>query len=75
MADQGEMTYFLGMEMKQKNEEVFICQKKQAKEILKKSRMDECKSVDTPMCLKEKLSKEDEAEKVNETFSRSLVVA
>lgn len=35
--------------------------------------MDECKRVDTPMCQKEKLSKEDEAEPVDETFYRSLV--
>lgn len=73
MTDLGEMAYFLGMEVKQKNGGVFICQRKYAKEILKKFKMDECKSVDTPMCQKEKLSKEDESERVNETFYRSLV--
>ncbi|RDX69388.1 Copia protein, partial [Mucuna pruriens] len=35
--------------------------------------MDECKSIDTPMCQKEKLSKKDEAKPVDETFYRSLV--
>ena len=39
----GEMAYFLGMEIKQKNGEVLIFQKKYAKKILKKLRMDECK--------------------------------
>ena len=73
MTDLGEMTYFLGMEIKQKEEEVFISQKKYAKEILKKFRMDDCKSVDTPMSQKEKLTKEDEANKVDETLYRSLV--
>ena len=73
MTDLWEMAYFLGMEIKQKNGEVFIYQKKYAKEILKKIRMDECKSVYTLMCQKEKLSKEDEAEKVDETLYRSLV--
>ena len=73
MMDLGEMTYFLGMEIKQKNGEVFICQKKYAKEIMKKFRMDECKSVYARMCQKEKLSKEDEIEKVDETLYRSLV--
>ena len=62
MTDLGEMAYFLGMKIKQKNREVFICQKKYAKEILKKFRIDECKSIYTPMCQKDKLSKEDEAE-------------
>ena len=52
---------------------MFICQKKYAKEILKKLRMDGCKRVYTPMCQKDKLSKEDEAEKVDETLYRSLV--
>ena len=46
---------------------------KDAKETLKKFRMDECKSVYTSMCQKEKLSKEDEAEKVDAIIYRSLV--
>lgn len=40
---------------------------------MKKFRLDERKSTDTPMCQNEKLSKEDEAQKVDETFYRSLV--
>jgi hypothetical protein len=36
MTDLGLMTYFLGMEITQKKNEIFICQKKYAKEILKK---------------------------------------
>lgn len=72
MTNLGEMTYFLGMEINQKNEGMFICQTKYAKEILKKFKMDEYKSVDTPMCQKEKLSKEDETKKVDETFYKSL---
>ena len=35
--------------------------------------MDECKIVYILMCRKEKLSKEDEAKKVDETLYRSLV--
>ncbi|WVZ11324.1 hypothetical protein V8G54_015854 [Vigna mungo] len=73
MTDLGEMAYFLGMEINQKNGEVFIYQKKYIKELLKKFKMDECKSVDTPMCQKEKLSKKDEVEPVDQTFYRSLV--
>lgn len=36
----GLMTYFFGMEIKQSKSEVFICQKKYAKEILKKFQME-----------------------------------
>ncbi|XP_015170784.1 uncharacterized mitochondrial protein AtMg00240-like [Solanum tuberosum] len=35
--------------------------------------MENCKETATPMCLKEKLSKNDEAENVDETLYRSLV--
>ena len=36
MTDLGLMTYFLGMEIKQNKNEIFICQKKYANEISKK---------------------------------------
>lgn len=61
------------MEIKQSQDEVFICQKKYAREILKKFHMEDCKSVSTPMNQKEKLSKEDETEKVDEAYFRGLI--
>ncbi|KAL4025974.1 hypothetical protein IC575_014380 [Cucumis melo] len=73
MTDLGLMSYFLGIEIKQGQGEVFICQKKYAKEILKKFKMDECKAVSTPMNQKEKLCKEDGADKVDEGYFRSLI--
>ena len=73
MTDLGLMTYFLGMEIKQSQDEVFVCQKKYAKEILKKFHMEDCKSMSTPMNQKEKLSKEDGTEKVDEAHFRSLI--
>ena len=59
MTDLGLMSYFLGMEIKQGQDEVFIYQKKYAKEILKKFNMEDCKEMNTPMNKKEKLSKND----------------
>ncbi|XP_015165495.1 uncharacterized mitochondrial protein AtMg00810-like [Solanum tuberosum] len=73
MTDLGLMTYFLGMEIKPSKSEVFICQKKYAKEILKKFQMEECKSMSKPMNQKEKLCKEDGADKVDEGYYRSLI--
>ena len=64
---------FHGMEIKQSQNEVFICQKKYAKEILKKFHMEECKATNTPMNQKEKLSKEDGTDKVDEGYFRSLI--
>ncbi|RVX02654.1 Retrovirus-related Pol polyprotein from transposon TNT 1-94 [Vitis vinifera] len=71
--DLGEMSYFLGMEVHQKQNEIFICQQKYAKEILKKFKMEECKSTSTPMNQKEKFCKEDGAEKVDEGLYRSMI--
>ncbi|CAJ2662166.1 unnamed protein product [Trifolium pratense] len=73
MSDLGEMSYFLGMEVEQKNGDIFICQRKYAKDMLKKFNMENCKSMSTPMCPKEKLCKDDEAEQVDETLYRSLI--
>ncbi|KAI6695879.1 hypothetical protein NL676_023589 [Syzygium grande] len=45
MTDLGEMSYFLGIEVRQTHNEVFICQKKYLKEILKRFNIEECKSI------------------------------
>ncbi|RDX88992.1 Copia protein, partial [Mucuna pruriens] len=71
MTDLGLMNYFLGMKINQKKNDIFICQKKYAKEILKKFQLDECKIMNTPMNQKEKFSKEDGADKVDEVHFRS----
>ncbi|XP_038904259.1 uncharacterized mitochondrial protein AtMg00810-like [Benincasa hispida] len=73
MTDLGFMSYFLGMEIKQGQDEVFICQKKYVKEILKKFQIDECKVARTPINQKEKLCKEDGVVKVDEGYFRSLI--
>ena len=73
MTDIGMMSFFLGMEIQQKQNEVFICQQKYAKEVLKKFNMEGCKSTATPMNQKEKFCKEDGAEKVDEELYRSLI--
>ena len=73
MTDLGLMSYFLGIEIKQNQDEVFLSQRKYAKEILKKFLMENCKTVNTPMNQKEKLIKDDGSDKVNESEFRSLI--
>ncbi|KAL5768035.1 hypothetical protein ACOSP7_014615 [Xanthoceras sorbifolium] len=73
MKDLGLMTFFLGMEIKQNEYEVFICQKKYAKEILKKFKLEECKEMSTLMNSNEKLCKEDRTEKIDQAYFRSLI--
>lgn len=66
MTDLGLMSYFLGLEIKQSDDEVFIFQRKYAKEILKKFQMKEYKAISTPMNQREKFTKEDGVDKVDE---------
>lgn len=73
MTDLGEMAFFLGMEVNQIPGEIFICQKKYVREILKRFRMEECKSIATPMNQKEKLSRSDGSALADNAFYRSLV--
>ena len=61
------------MEIKQVENEVFVCQKKYAKEIFKKFQMEECKAMSTCMNQKEKLSKDDGFDNVDESHYRSLI--
>lgn len=51
------------MTNQKKQDEVLSCQKKYAKEIIKKFKLEECNEMTTPMNSKEKLRKEDETEK------------
>jgi uncharacterized cupredoxin-like copper-binding protein len=73
MTDLGKMTFFLGMQVQQKQNEIFVCQQKYAKEVLRKFNMEECKPATTPMNQKEKFCKEDEAERVDERLYRSII--
>ncbi|XP_022753639.1 uncharacterized protein LOC111301931 [Durio zibethinus] len=73
MTDMGEMSYFLGMEIHQYQQGIFICQRKYANEILNKFGMENCKPVNTLLTQNEKLIKEDRANKVDGSIYRSLV--
>ena len=44
-----DLTFFIGLEIKRKKNDIFICQGKYVKDILKKYNMDQCKSTNTPM--------------------------
>jgi hypothetical protein len=51
MKDLGMMDYFLGLEVWQRTDEIFLSQGKYTVEILKKCGMTECKSTPTPMVI------------------------
>lgn len=73
MIDMGLMAYYLGIEVKQKKDGIFISQESYAKEILKKFKMENCKSISTLTEYGIKMSKHKEGESVDPTFFKSLV--
>jgi hypothetical protein len=73
MTDLGLMKYFLGMELHQLDDGIFLSQKKYANDVLKKFKLESCKSVSTPLAVNEKLSKSDGDAKADVTQYRSLI--
>jgi len=73
MTDPGLMSFFLGMEIKQTEEEIFINQKKYSKEILKKFYKENSKPTATSMNQKNKFNKGDGTARVDEEKFRSLI--
>lgn len=73
MSNLGRVTYFLGMEIAQSEKEIFISQKKYARELLKKFKLENCKVVSTPLILHIEPSKAKEEEMVYEKEFRSII--
>jgi hypothetical protein len=69
----GELNYFLGLQIHQKENGIFISQSKYIKEMLKKFKLEDCKPVSTPMITGCKLSKDDESQKVDLKLYRSMI--
>jgi hypothetical protein len=73
MKDMGLLNYFLGLEIWQRDGELFVSQGKYAREILGKFHMEGCKPMDTPLpgnCRKEDATS---GEVVDATVYRQLV--
>lgn len=73
MSDLGLLHYFLGLEVKQVEDEVFFSQRKYATDLLKRFNMLNCKVAATPLNLNEKLQLDDGTEQANCSYFRSLV--
>jgi hypothetical protein len=67
------MTYYLGIEIKQVENGIFMNQEKFAKEILKKFKIEDCAIVNTLVECRIKMSKNDKGEKINSITFKSLV--
>ncbi|XP_058010221.1 uncharacterized protein LOC131183464 [Hevea brasiliensis] len=70
----GELTFFLGLQIKQHNDGIFINQSKYIKDILKKFKMDDLKSIGTPISSTIKLEKDEKGKDVDRKLYRATRV-
>ncbi|KAJ0500497.1 putative RNA-directed DNA polymerase [Helianthus annuus] len=73
MSDLGLLTYYLGIEVSQKENEIIICQEGYAKRILEAAGMQNCNSAKCPMEFKLKLCKDDSGKPTDATKYRSII--
>nr|GEW60040.1 ribonuclease H-like domain-containing protein [Tanacetum cinerariifolium] len=73
MSSMGELSFFLGLQVKQKSDGIFISQDKYVAEILKKFDFVTVKTTSTPMKSNKPLIKDEEAEDVDVHLYRSMI--
>lgn len=73
MTDLGRMRYFLGIEVLQRKDGIFISQRKYAQEVLERFNMDQCNSVHNPVVPGFKLTKDKEGVEVDSTLYKQMV--
>ena len=73
MSDLGLLHYFLGLEVHQTKQGIFISQGKYVYDLLKKFRMSNCNATSTPMNANERLTNEDGSGRADAKVFRSIV--
>ncbi|GKB04415.1 putative ribonuclease H-like domain-containing protein [Tanacetum coccineum] len=73
MSSMGELTFFLGLQVKQKDDGIFISQDKYVADILKKFDFVTIKTTSTPIETNKALLKDEEAEDVDVHLYRSMI--
>jgi len=73
MSMMGELKFFLGIQINQCKDGVYVHQTKYTKELLKKFKLEDCKVMNTPMHPTCTLSKEDTGSKVDQKLYRGMV--
>ena len=73
MSMMGELTFFLGLQIKQIKEEISITQSKYTRELLKRFRMEGSKAIGTPVSPSCKLDKNEGGKNVDLKFYRGMI--
>jgi hypothetical protein len=73
MSDLGLLSFYLGIEVKQRGNSISLCQAAYARKLLEKAGLENCNPCSTPMEVRLRLSNKSTSEKVDATMYRSLV--
>ena len=73
MSMMGEMSFFLGLQVKQTTDGISICQSKYVAEILKKYSFTDCKVAHTPMSTSNKVTADPSGQSVNPSNYRGMI--
>ena len=73
MSMMGELTFFLGLQIEQCQDGIFINQSKYVNELLKKYKMDQAKHAKTPVATNEKLDLDEDGKPVSEKIYRGMI--
>jgi hypothetical protein len=69
----GELSFFLGLQITQRSEGMFISQEKCLREMLKRFQMEDSKPMGTPMVTECKLNKHDDSHDVDQSSYSSMI--
>jgi len=73
MSMMGELKFFLGIQINQSKDGVYVHQTKYTKELLKNFKLEDCKVMNTPMHPTCTLNKEDTGSKVDQKLYRGMI--
>nr|GEX98800.1 retrovirus-related Pol polyprotein from transposon TNT 1-94 [Tanacetum cinerariifolium] len=73
MSMMGELNFFLGLQIKKLEDDIFFNQYKYIKEMLKKFGLEDSKPIKTPMSSETKLTRDEDGESVDDTKYRGMI--
>jgi hypothetical protein len=69
----GELSFFLGLQIHQRNQGIFVSQTNYIREMIKRFGMEYCKPIITPMQTNCKLRKDDDLKSTDQRQYRSMI--
>ncbi|KAK1411647.1 hypothetical protein QVD17_38204 [Tagetes erecta] len=73
MSSMGEINFFLGLQVKQSADGIFINQSKFVEKLLKKFKMQDCQTIRTPFDVNCKIQPDSKGKSVDQTLYRSMI--